>query len=556
MNSETKQCQNCKKEFVVEPDDFSFYEKMQVPPPVNCPDCRFMWRALFRNEMHLYSRKCALCGKAIVAMYHPDSPYTVYCRECWLSEKWDPFSYGQDYDQKRPFFEQMGELMRRVPRAGIFASEDMGKIINSEYINFAGSSKDCYFVFNSSPNIENCSYSRGLSYCRDVFDSYFTEKTERAYESVNVHTGSGAVWSQNSSNCIDSWYLLNCSDCQSCFGCVNLRHKSFHFLNEPLSKSEYERRVSEIKGSYEKMEAFRKQFEEFSLRFPRRENNNLKSMGATGDYIFESKNCRDSSEISFCENSRFLFFVKEAKDCYDLIGHGRKGELLLEGVAVGTSQNVIGSWWVITSHDIAYSFCLRDSEHCFGCDGIRNGQYVILNKKYSKKEYEAIRAKIIAELKSKNLYGSYFPPSIALFAYNETIGQDYLPLTKDEAIKFGFRWEDNLQMTKGKETLKPQEIPDHIKDAPDSITKEVLSCVLCQRNYKITEAELGFYKRMMLPIPRLCFFCRHTDRIKRKGTLALYDGKCDKCGKGIRTNYAPDHKEIVYCESCYQAEVL
>jgi len=31
--SETRICQNCQQEFIVEPEDFLFYEKMKVPPP-------------------------------------------------------------------------------------------------------------------------------------------------------------------------------------------------------------------------------------------------------------------------------------------------------------------------------------------------------------------------------------------------------------------------------------------------------------------------------------------------------------------------------------------
>jgi hypothetical protein len=30
MNPETKNCQNCKKDFTIESDDFIFYEKMNV----------------------------------------------------------------------------------------------------------------------------------------------------------------------------------------------------------------------------------------------------------------------------------------------------------------------------------------------------------------------------------------------------------------------------------------------------------------------------------------------------------------------------------------------
>lgn len=31
--SETKICQNCKKDFTIDPEDFKFYEKIKVPSP-------------------------------------------------------------------------------------------------------------------------------------------------------------------------------------------------------------------------------------------------------------------------------------------------------------------------------------------------------------------------------------------------------------------------------------------------------------------------------------------------------------------------------------------
>jgi hypothetical protein len=37
---ETKTCQNCKVEFVIEQEDFNFYEKMKVSPPIFWSDIR------------------------------------------------------------------------------------------------------------------------------------------------------------------------------------------------------------------------------------------------------------------------------------------------------------------------------------------------------------------------------------------------------------------------------------------------------------------------------------------------------------------------------------
>jgi hypothetical protein len=510
MNQETRQCQNCKNDFVIEPDDFVFYEKMKVPAPVLCPDCRFKRRATFRNERTLYKSTCKLCGKSVVTMYNPKGPYTVYCNECWWSDKWDSFSYAKEYDPSRPFFDQLKELSLQVPKSATYVTQGGGIDNNCEYTNFAGRNKDCYLCFNASPANENCAYSRGIGQCRDAFDIYYADEAERIYEGVNIHKCAGVAWGQNLFECLDSSFLLNCSGVQNCFGCVNLRHKSYYYFNEPLEKEGWKKRVSEIAGSYAKIEEAKKRFAEHILKFPRRENNNLKSVNCTGDLIFASKNCNACYEISDSEDVKYTFSTKLTKDCYDLLGHGREGELLLEGVGVGRGARVIGSWWVEDAHDIEYSFAtISSSEYCFGCDGIKKGKFVILNKKYSEEEYKKIRAKIIDELTAKNLYGLFMPPELALFAYNEAIGQDNMPLTKEEAIEQGFRWEDDIPAMHGKETLKPEQIPDHIKDVSDSILDEVLVCISCGRNYKLIKPELEMYKKLLIPVPRKCFNCRH-----------------------------------------------
>jgi len=68
MQSETKQCQSCRKEFVIKPEDFAFYDKMKVPAPTFCPDCRMIRRMLFRNERTWYRRKCDATGENILAV--------------------------------------------------------------------------------------------------------------------------------------------------------------------------------------------------------------------------------------------------------------------------------------------------------------------------------------------------------------------------------------------------------------------------------------------------------------------------------------------------------
>jgi len=560
MNQETlagqaKQCQSCKQEFTIEPEDFDFFERMEVPAPKICPECRFKKLAIWRNEMSLYSgKKCDLCGKNIVTMYNPKFPYKVYCYHCYFSDSWNAKDYAKDYDFSKSFLEQFKELLTKVPKKNTSIDAVTGPNINSEYANYAGGMKDCYMVFNGGVG-EEIMYCRGIRESKETVDSYFGEHAEKCYECINILKSNGLVFARNTYDSMDSAFLINCSGLNNCFGCVNLKNKSYYFLNEPLSKEEYKTRTGEIMGSYSKMEEFKKKFAEFSIGFPRKENNNIKNVNSTGDFLSECKDVDNSFEVIGAENCKNLFSSRALHNSNGSIGFGTKSELFFNCVGSGQSSHVMCSCSVAGSRNISYSFGLVNCHDCMGCDSLKNSEYCILNKQYSEEEYKKLKEHIVEELTKQGLYGSMIPAELSPYAYNETIAHDNMPLSKEEALAQGFRWEDDVQITKGKETLKPQGIPDHIKDVNDSITKEILICIGCERNYKITEQELLFYKKMNLPIPRKCFFCRHQDRIKRRGPYKFWDRKCEHCGKDIKTNYSPERPEIVYCEECYQKEV-
>lgn len=89
-------CQNCKQNFVIEPDDFSFYEKMKVLVPKICPDCRHYERLKERNPIKLWKRNCMCdkvahghngkCSNKFETSYSPEGPEIVYCEKCYQQE--------------------------------------------------------------------------------------------------------------------------------------------------------------------------------------------------------------------------------------------------------------------------------------------------------------------------------------------------------------------------------------------------------------------------------------------------------------------------------------
>ena len=108
-------CQNCHGEFIIEPEDFNFYEKIKVHPPTFCPECRLIRRLANREERSFFKDKCDFCDKDVVSIFSPESNLKVYCSPCWWSDNWDGLQYGKDYDFSKPFFQQFRELQQVVP---------------------------------------------------------------------------------------------------------------------------------------------------------------------------------------------------------------------------------------------------------------------------------------------------------------------------------------------------------------------------------------------------------------------------------------------------------
>lgn len=204
------------------------------------------------------------------------------------------------------------------------------------------------------------------------------------------------------------------------------------------------------------------------------------------------------------------------------------------------------------------------SQNCFGCIGLKHGEYSIFNRQYSKEEYLSLKDKIIEHMKNNGEWGEFFPMKHSPFAYNESMAYISFPLTKEEVLERGLRWQDNIQETRGKTTLL--NIPDSILDVKDSILEEILECKECKRNYKIVKDELDFYRKWKIPVPHKCFFCRINRRFEIRGPSKLWRRHCmcdkkghfhkdSKCEVEFQTTHSPDKAGIIYCEKCYQTEI-
>ena len=568
MKAETKNCKNCKKDFVIEADDFGFYEKMKVPAPTFCPDCRFQRRLMFRNNRVFYRRECALCHKSMLSVYHKNRPYIVYCRECWLGDKWNPIDYEKDYDFERPFFEQFLELQKKVPRSNLFQTN----YVNSEYCNYGKDFKECYLLFGGYNN-ERLYFGNQVFDSRDSMDIAFSDKIEFSYGLFECERTNKLFFSEHCMDCVESMYLIDCKNCMSCFGCVGLVNKQYYIFNKPYSREKYLEFVKNNQGSFKRHRDNLKKLEDLKKTVPHRYARVYKSVNSDGDDLSEVRNTHDSFSSREAEDSRFLFFCKHGtKDCYDISFIGFNCELEYENCHSFGGHNAAFGVRNFSSQNVRYSEDCHDCQNIYGCIGLRKQNYCILNKQYGKEEYEKLLPRIIEHMKKSGEYGEFFSLKLSPFAYNETIAQEYFPLSKEEVLGKNYEWQD-IEDRNYKIDIKNKDIPDKIEDIGDDILKKVIECEhngkckeQCTEAFKIVAEELKFLRRMNLPLPRLCPNCRNYQLLNQRNPMKLWDRNCmcdkenhfhgtDKCEVEFKTTYAPDRPEIVYCEKCYQQEI-
>ena len=569
MKSETKQCQNCKKDFTIKPDDFGFYEKIGVPAPTFCPECRFQRRLMWRNERTFYKRTCGLCKKEIISSYSEDQPFPVYCQKCWWGDGWDPYSYGRDFDFNRPFFEQFKELLDKVPMLNMQNDDEVASL-NSKYAQDFAFSKNCYLT-SAGWYCDNVMYSYYTCYDRDVSDSFFVNNSERCYGCMESDRLFDSKYSRL---CFDSMNLCFCYDmrnCKNCFMCTNLRGKNYYIRNKPYTKEAYQEELKkENLNSRKNIEKLNKEYSDMVLKCPHRFAFLLKSPGSTGNMLINSKMSKDSFFASNLENCRFMMLIDAAKNSYDCNNSGNP-ELCYECATPDNSYYELMSVFCWKCSFAFYSNNCHSSNNIFGCIGLKHSEYSILNKRYKKEEYEILKEKIIEHMKRTGEWGEFFPNWVSPYSYNETFNMDFFPLSREEAIGKNLKWKEEKNRDYHT-TLEEKDLPDDISYTTDEMIGQVIKCThngkcehKCSTAFKIIDRELQLYKNQGIPIPILCPNCRYYGRLKQINPINLWHRSCmcDKenhghegnCTNEFETSFAPDRPEIVFCEECYNKEI-
>ncbi|MDA2921930.1 hypothetical protein MYX07_01550 [Patescibacteria group bacterium AH-259-L07] len=571
---QTKTCQNCKNQFTIEPDDFDFYKKINVPPPAFCPECRLQRRLAHRDKSY-FLRKCDKCGKSAISMWHPDiTGYTFYCGSCWWSDDWDPLEYGRDFDFSRQFFEQFDELYHDVPKH--MSNTQMNK--NCDYIISAHKNKNCYMA-DEIDYSEDCYYGYGIQKSKSCVDCHYTHKCEIGYELVKCENCYNTFFAFNSHGCNDSAFLANCYGCSNSLFCINLRNAKNHLFNKPATPDEIAKKKQEIfTGSYVILQKALKEFQALKERSLTKYMVSVNAHNSTGNFLTNCKNCKSSYSINNCINCKYCTDIYDSKDSMDV--HIYSCELSYDSTNIGPEgQRYLFCHFCWFSSNITYADECHNSQDLFGCCALRKKNYCILNKQYDKEAYLKLREKIIEHMRKTREWGEYFPVEMSPHGYNHTYAYEFYPLTKEEVLARGWKWLPEVSI-KDKYGIERETftLPDSISDTNESVCKEIFKCEATGRFYRIHPEEYKFLKKYNLPLPKFSPQERDHRRWNQMKPRKLWHRKCqcsgeksgnkvyqnttkhfhskDHCPHEFETTYAPERKEIVYCEKCYQSEIV
>ena len=539
-------CRTSGTSFEISDEDRDFYNKLGIPAPTLCPEERLRRRLCFRNFRSLYQRTCDLSGKRIISLYEQDAPFPVYDNPLWWSDEWSAQSFSKEIDFSRPFFEQYHELSNQVPRYSIMN-------VNSENCNYsivAADSINCYLVYGCVRN-ENCMYGHIVWDCEYCLDCLYTYRCQWCTNGIDLADCYNVHYSTECANCSDSYFLHDCRNCRDCFGCTNLRGKQYYFFNEYLGEQAYREKLATffplnrktVADGYQWVEQQREKHAFYPPMF------NVNTENVIGNHCYECENLEQCFDAKDCRDCKYCYTTFGNSNCYDMSFNGRGGtNYCYEGLTIAGCNEVMFAEQVFDSSRVLYSqYCYSGSD-LFGCNGLRNAKHCILNKAYTEHEFETLKDKLISHMKETDEWGEFFPSKLSPFSYNESIAQEYLPLSKEEVLYRGLSWKDKTANTSD-EPLST--MPSTAAEVDDSILEETFLCQKTERPYRIQKQELEIRKRLELPLPVCCPDARHEGRMKLRGERRLWNTTCAESGKKIVSATNPELVNEVLSDEVY-----
>ena len=373
---------------------------------------------------------------------------------------------------------------------------------NSYYTNYTLNLKNCYLIFGGA-NDEDCLYGRFVSGCSDCVDCFSIYGCELCYETTASHSCYQCLYCTYCRNCSGCLMIEDCESCTNCIMCCGLQREEYCILNQRVGRDRFEAFMQQLVPlTEEKTARLKERFAELRARRKSRSCHIYMSENCTGDMIFNSRNCESCSDINECEDCKYVNFSPKSKNSHDATYNAPDGvQFSYEVCSTVGAYSCLATflcWYCSSSY---YCMECHNSKNLFGCVGLRNKEYCLLNRQYSREAYEALVPRVIEQMRQTGEWGEYFSPALSFFGYNETIAGDHFPCAEEQARKAGFTWHRE-------ETGEPSR--------GEAESPAVRICSATGKAFKLIAAELSFYERMKIAPPTRCPEERYLERLQRR----------------------------------------
>ena len=438
-----------------------------------------------------------------------------------LTKSWIVYDFSLDFFSN---FKKLNDSIKLPPTILFWECE------NSDFTDQSVNVKNSYLSYIVIKDCENIFYSMSVKVnSRNVFNSLMVwDNCE------NIYFWS---WIINSSNIfyscyvIDSYNLYFCSNliwCKNCIFCNDLENKSYCINNIEYSKDEFNLKKRELLNDKSKFTSY---YEEL-IRKNKWINigwNNVKwSFNIRCENV---ENAYFNREISNSRNVFLVWWRDSWERIYDCFANTPNETDFYWTFSAWFWDNVYNSYHVSDSSNIYYSCIIEWCSYCIWCIWLKNKSYCILNKQYSKEDWENIAENIFSQMDNDKILWNFFPWWLNPFYFNDTMAWILGDFTKEEVESEGYmwrEWEIKVDIPKWAEVvnMNPPQSPfskggsrngaetggflDDFQWYNDDwkryIKPEILKKVIKDKKwnyYRIVKMEYDFLVKHWLPLPEL-----------------------------------------------------
>jgi hypothetical protein len=424
-----------------------------------------------------------------------------------LMEKWIPYNFDVD------FFENYKKLLLKID---LFNFISYWWNENSDYWDVILSSKNCYLSFTVVNDCENILYSFSVK-----------DNSSNVLNSVSVYQNSDNVYfwrwivesykiyySSFINNSNNIWFSSNLNWCSECLFCSDLENCSYYIKNKKYDKQDY--LIEKAKILKEKHNFFT-YYKEVDKTWK-----NYNSTNVIGSWFFNSENIENwyfGYNVKDWRNLMFVWWINWNENMYDILTAWAWTANNLYWIMWANWDNLYSCMNIVMSSNLYYCYFLENSSFCIGCIWLRNKSYCILNKQYTKEEWEILVDKIFTQMEKDKILWDFFPAKLNPFYFNDTIAGLFWNFKKEEIIDAWFLWRDweiKVDIPAWAEIIETKDLNNY--QWYDSnwnwqIDPKILKKVIKDSSwniYKIIKIEYDFLMKHWLPIPEIHWL----DRIK------------------------------------------